>query len=219
MACELRICDLGLSRELANLDSDLTDYVVTRWYRPPELLLGATAYTTAVDIWSVGCIFAELYQRKPVMPGQSSIEQLRMICAAFGKPKPTECSDPAAVKLLAGMADTAPMPLSKLVPKMTNPLAQDFLSKMLVLDPAQRWSAAQLMEHPFLADMHDPAAEPPLPKRAYKWEFEAVHRQMTLDNLRWAFWAQMCDFHPRLRSVADVPASVARSTAAAVHAM
>jgi mitogen-activated protein kinase 1/3 len=166
-----------------------------------------------VDIWSVGCIFAELYLRKPLFPGKTTIDQLRMVCAAFGKPPTAGVDDPAAIKMLASIPDTAPVPLERLVPKMTNPQALDFLSHMLEKDPRRRWSAAQLLQHPFLAGVHDPADEPAPPKGAYSWEYERTHHRMDLDQLRWAFWKEMCAFHPRLAQIAQPRAA---PTAAAV---
>ena len=65
--CDLKICDLGLARNISN---ELTDYVVTRWYRAPELILMYTEYTYTIDIWSLGCIFAELLNGKPLFPGK-----------------------------------------------------------------------------------------------------------------------------------------------------
>merc|ERR1712096_395117 len=71
--CDLKICDFGLARAIVNESKKkadvMTDYVTTRWYRPPELLLSWTDYTAAVDVWSVGIIFAELMKRKPFLPG------------------------------------------------------------------------------------------------------------------------------------------------------
>jgi serine/threonine protein kinase len=68
----------------------LTDYVATRWYRPPELLLEAREYETNVDVWSVGCIFAEMIKRKPFLPGGDSHIQLDLICENFGTPSPDD---------------------------------------------------------------------------------------------------------------------------------
>eukprot|EP01006_Ploeotia_vitrea_P038054 TRINITY_DN66201_c0_g1_i2.p1 TRINITY_DN66201_c0_g1~~TRINITY_DN66201_c0_g1_i2.p1 ORF type:complete len:255 (-),score=-49.01 TRINITY_DN66201_c0_g1_i2:552-1316(-) len=72
--CDLKICDFGLARSMneERKTDNLTDYVITRWYRPPELLLSWTDYTTAVDVWSIGIIFAELLTRKPFLPGSST---------------------------------------------------------------------------------------------------------------------------------------------------
>ena len=68
--CDLKICDLGLARGFEDGDKALTEYVVTRWYRAPEVILNASEYTTAIDVWSVGCIFAELLGRAPLLPGE-----------------------------------------------------------------------------------------------------------------------------------------------------
>ena len=86
--CDLKICDFGLARPLfkhakANV---LTEYVATRWYRAPELLLSAVDYTTSVDMWSVGCIFAEMLQRKPFLPGTDTKNQIELICEYQGTP-------------------------------------------------------------------------------------------------------------------------------------
>ena len=76
--CDLKICDFGLARPLFhNIKANvLTEYVATRWYRAPELLLSAQHYTTSVDMWSVGCIFAEMLQRKPFLPGTDTKNQI-----------------------------------------------------------------------------------------------------------------------------------------------
>ncbi|KAJ9441309.1 Mitogen-activated protein kinase 5 [Diplonema papillatum] len=82
--CDLLICDFGLARGFD--DRGLTDYVVTRWYRPPELLLGSSQYSPAVDMWSIGCILAELINRKPLFPGRDYLHQLNIITDALGTP-------------------------------------------------------------------------------------------------------------------------------------
>lgn len=76
--CDLKICDFGLARTTSENDF-MTEYVVTRWYRAPELLLNAAEYTAAIDIWSVGCIYMELLNRKPLLPGKDYVHQLRCI--------------------------------------------------------------------------------------------------------------------------------------------
>lgn len=79
--CDLKICDFGLARILNSQEykNDMTDYICTRWYRAPELLVGANDYTTAVDMWSVGCIMAELFQRKAFLKGNNTKHQLELI--------------------------------------------------------------------------------------------------------------------------------------------
>jgi serine/threonine protein kinase len=68
--CDLKICDLGLARGLEDSTAALTEYVVTRWYRAPEVILNASEYTSALDVWSLGCVFAELLGRAPLFPGK-----------------------------------------------------------------------------------------------------------------------------------------------------
>lgn len=76
--CDLKICDFGLARISSEADF-MTEYVVTRWYRAPELLLSSSDYTAAIDVWSVGCIFMELMDRKPLFPGRDHVHQLRLL--------------------------------------------------------------------------------------------------------------------------------------------
>lgn len=83
---QLKIADFGLAREFGDPLAGMTSQVITRWYRPPELIMGARNYGTAVDIWSVGCIFAELMLRTPYLPGESDLQQLTTICKALGTP-------------------------------------------------------------------------------------------------------------------------------------
>lgn len=89
--CLLKVADFGLARSIDYKSGDdakspvLTDYVATRWYRAPEILLGSTDYTTGVDIWSVGCILGELIGGKPLFPGTSTMNQLDRIIEVTGK--------------------------------------------------------------------------------------------------------------------------------------
>merc|ERR1719158_1527483 len=83
--CDLKICDFGLARTNSEKEY-MTEYVVTRWYRAPELLLSCADYTAAIDVWSVGCIFAELLGRKPLFPGKDYVHQLNLITRVLGSP-------------------------------------------------------------------------------------------------------------------------------------
>jgi len=92
--CHIKIGDFGLARSV-NSEEDvgnikLTDYVATRWYRAPEILLGSTKYTKAVDMWSVGCILAELIVGKPIFPGTSTLNQIEKVLELIGTPKPED---------------------------------------------------------------------------------------------------------------------------------
>ncbi|MEW5310096.1 MAG: hypothetical protein WDW38_001926 [Sanguina aurantia] len=87
--CDLKICDFGLART-SNEKAFMTEYVVTRWYRAPELLLSCSEYSAAIDVWSVGCIFAELIGRKPLFPGKDYVHQLNLITKVIGSPSEDE---------------------------------------------------------------------------------------------------------------------------------
>lgn len=87
--CDLKICDFGLARVTSESDF-MTEYVVTRWYRAPELLLNSSDYTAAIDVWSVGCIFMELMDRKPLFPGRDHVHQLRLLMEVSSNPSLTQ---------------------------------------------------------------------------------------------------------------------------------
>lgn len=84
--CDLKLCNFGLARVMIKKSkiNNLSEYVVTRWYRAPELLLDASNYTTAVDMWSVGCVFAEMMLRRPFLPGVDTNNQIQLICELLG---------------------------------------------------------------------------------------------------------------------------------------
>ena len=207
ISCELKIIDFGLSRSVVVPFADLTDYVITRWYRPPELLLENTSYTASVDIWSVGCIFAELYNRKPLFPGKNTMNQLHMICSALGKPPADMVEHASAVEKLKEMPSGTPN-WSLLVPKLTNPVGVDFLKQMLTLDPRQRPSAAELLAHPFLAHLHDEKDEPECP-HPFEWPYEAI--QLNQEGLRQAFWKEILAYNPQLATASPPRVSPGRT--------
>ena len=113
--CLVKVCDFGLCRSVGEVQatsSVLTDYVATRWYRAPEILLGSTCYTKAVDIWSVGCILGEMLLGKPIFPGSSTMNQLDKIMEITGLPTQ---EDIASIKspFAATMLDSLPSPKVK----------------------------------------------------------------------------------------------------------
>ncbi|KAG5485638.1 hypothetical protein LSCM4_06594 [Leishmania orientalis] len=195
ISCELKIIDFGLSRSVDVPYSELTDYVITRWYRPPELLLENTNYSTAVDIWSVGCIFAEMYNRKPVFPGRNTMDQLRMISQHIGKPPASIVEHREALEKLNELPEGS-LNISKLVPGLAgNKEGMDFLAKMWTLDPSKRPTAADMLAHPYLSHLHDEEDEPACPC-PFLWAHE--NNPMGVPELRRAFWADIVDYNPSL---------------------
>ena len=189
--CDLRVCDYGLARGFDDLNPEsnvFTDYVVTRWYRPPELLLMNKVYTAAVDIWSVGCIFAEMVNRRPLFQGPDYLKQLSLVCDVLGTPDTEHIEyvqNKEAVKYLKNLPKKAPKPLADVVPTL-GPDGIDFLSRMLQFNPAHRATAAELMAHPYLAALHDPTDEP-VSAAPFVWEHDR-NESLTKAELRQMFW-------------------------------
>jgi cyclin-dependent kinase len=152
---ELKLADFGLARAFGIPVRSFTHEVVTLWYRPPDVLLGSKHYSTPIDVWSIGCIFAEMFNGRPLVPGQNEQDQLKRIFKVIGTP--TVESWPGMDRLpkyAPGAFKMYPVPkdLSALVPGMPAE-GVDLLGKMLVADPAHRISAAEALEHPFFADL------------------------------------------------------------------
>eukprot|EP01065_Artemidia_motanka_P048208 TRINITY_DN7725_c0_g1_i1.p1 TRINITY_DN7725_c0_g1~~TRINITY_DN7725_c0_g1_i1.p1 ORF type:complete len:506 (+),score=120.11 TRINITY_DN7725_c0_g1_i1:112-1518(+) len=192
--CDLKICDFGLARgyNAGDCMQELTDYVITRWYRPPELLLMCTQYTPVVDIWSVGCIFAELMNRKPLFPGKDYLHQLHLICDLLGVPTDEDTAflkHHEAAKYVRALQPRPGKPIGELVPSLgSDAEGCDFMSKMLVFDPIKRASAQELLHHPYLVALHDAAEEPAAGSR-FDWEFDAA--KLSADQLRGLLWDEM----------------------------
>ncbi|KAG1120295.1 hypothetical protein G6F42_012779 [Rhizopus arrhizus] len=144
----LKIADFGLARDWGDPGKQMTSQVVTRWYRSPELLFGAKEYSYAVDIWAVGCIFAELMLRTPYVAGDTDIDQLTKIFHALGTPSDADWP---------GMSSLPDYIQFKSFPKV--PLRQYFtaagtdalslLEQMLVFDPSRRWTAEECLGHSY----------------------------------------------------------------------
>ncbi|CAG9583573.1 cell division related protein kinase 2 [Leishmania major strain Friedlin] len=151
----LKLADFGLARAFQVPMHTYTHEVVTLWYRAPEILLGEKHYTPAVDMWSVGCIFAELTRRKVLFRGDSEIGQLFEIFQVLGTPTDTEGSWPG-VSRLPDYRDVFPKwtakRLGQVLPEL-HPDAIDLLSKMLKYDPRERISAKEALQHPWFSDL------------------------------------------------------------------
>lgn len=151
----LKLADFGLARAFGIPVKNYTHEVVTLWYRAPDILMGSKKYSTSVDIWSVGCIFAELVNRKPLFAGASEEDQLDKIFKIRGTPTTDEWPDMAELPLYK---DDFPIydakSLLDIVPEL-NEEGLDLLDQMLKCDPSQRISAADALKHPFLEDAPD----------------------------------------------------------------
>ncbi|KZC07746.1 PREDICTED: mitogen-activated protein kinase 14B-like [Dufourea novaeangliae] len=157
--CELKILDFGLARPTEN---EMTGYVATRWYRAPEIMLNWMHYNQTVDIWSVGCIMAELLTGRTLFPGTDHIHQLNLIMEILGTPR-DEFMQKISSESARNYIQSLP-PLKKKnfkdVFRGANPLAIDLLELMLELDAEKRITAEQALAHPYLAQYADPTDEP-----------------------------------------------------------
>jgi len=164
--CHMKLADFGLARSISSIGKDegpvLTDYVATRWYRAPEILLGSTKYTKGVDMWSIGCILGELLGGKPMFPGTSTMNQLERIIAVTGKPTQQDIDSiqsPFAASMLESIQDVKKKNLEDMFPK-AKPEALDLMRKLLQFNPEKRITAEEALKHPFVTLFHNAADEP-----------------------------------------------------------
>uniref|UniRef100_A0A8C2SPE0 Cyclin-dependent kinase 2 n=1 Tax=Coturnix japonica TaxID=93934 RepID=A0A8C2SPE0_COTJA len=149
----IKLADFGLARAFGVPVRTYTHEVVTLWYRAPEILLGCKYYSTAVDIWSLGCIFAEMVTRRALFPGDSEIDQLFRIFRTLGTPD--EASWPGVTALpdyKPSFPKWARQDLGKVVPPLDEE-GRKLLAQMLHYDPNKRISAKAALGHPFFRDV------------------------------------------------------------------
>jgi len=162
--CNLKITDFGLARGVFKEKGDswlLTEYVVTRWYRAPEIMCSKKMYDEAIDVWAAGCIFAEFFLKKPLFPGRSHLDQLKVIFHILGSP-PGEAldwvQDPAAKQWIQNRKPSKGHQLPELFPHV-EPDALNLLGKLLLIDPTKRAGVEEALDHPYLKDLHDPTPQ------------------------------------------------------------
>lgn len=149
----LKLADFGLARAFGIPVRTFTHEVVTLWYRAPEILLGSRHYSTPVDLWSVGCIFAEMVNQRPLFPGDSEIDQLFKIFRVLGTPN--EETWPGVTSLPDFKSSFPRWPskdLASIVPNL-EPAGVDLLLKMLYLEPGRRITARKALEHEYFKDL------------------------------------------------------------------
>ena len=158
----LKVCDLGLARKYVSSNKSYTPVVVTLWYRAPEILLGCDKYTPAIDIWSVGCIFAELVLKEPLLRGQSETEQIGLIFQMLGTPNNTTWPGWKELKYARNInfKNHIGDKLSERFPKTTSTgdalisdSGIDLLRQMLTYDPNKRITATKALKHPWFEEM------------------------------------------------------------------
>jgi len=189
--CELKILDFGLARPTEN---EMTGYVATRWYRAPEIMLNWMHYHQTVDMWSVGCIMAEMLTGKALFPGTDHIDQLTRILVLCGTP-----TEETLNKITSEEAQNYIRSLPKMerknfseVFKGANPLAIDLLEKTLDMDADRRITAEQALAHQYLSVYSDPQDEPN--STPYDQTFEDL--DLSVEQWKEYVWNEVQNFRP-----------------------
>jgi len=196
--CDLKICDFGLARGFGGDEDDpsLTDYVVTRWYRAPEVVLLASEYTKSIDVWSVGCILCELIGRKPIFTGKDHLDQIKKILAVLGTPSEQELSWLPARSPARAFIKKVPVSTQQkweaIYPKASEK-AVEAINKMLTFDPTVRADVRGCLNLKYFESLHmeddEPVAEHPV-----DWAFDKF--VPTKRNLQNFVYLECAAFHP-----------------------
>lgn len=158
--CTMKLADFGLARSVAQDDLGVppivSDYIATRWYRAPEILLGSQVYTKAVDLWSSGCILGEILVEQVMFPGKSSLNQMELIIELLGRPSNFDL-EKMEVSYGNNLVDSLKSKKNKSITYMFNNCdadAVDLLRKLLVYNPKKRITVEKALEHPYFKEFH-----------------------------------------------------------------
>jgi mitogen-activated protein kinase 1/3 len=205
--CDLKVCDFGLARSVKTSVPGgkevglMTEYVATRWYRAPEIMLSFKMYTKAIDIWAVGCILAELLTGRPLFPGRDYSHQLDLILDVIGTPSLDEfyaITSRRSRDYIRALPIRKKRPFPTLFPQASTD-AIDFLSKTLTFDPKKRMTVDDALEHPYLSAYHDPEDEPIVtPLSPSYFEFDLHKDDLSKDQLKELLYEEVLSFTPAI---------------------
>ncbi|KND93005.1 Mitogen-activated protein kinase HOG1 [Tolypocladium ophioglossoides CBS 100239] len=209
--CDLKICDFGLARIQ---DPQMTGYVSTRYYRAPEIMLTWQKYDVEVDIWSAGCIFAEMLEGKPLFPGKDHVNQFSIITELLGTPPDDVIDTIASENTLRFVKSLPKRERQPLKDKFKNAdaagesratsgaprwaetdrdaAAIDLLERMLVFDPRKRITASDALAHEYLAPYHDPSDEPVADEK-FDWSFNDA--DLPVDTWKIMMYSEILEYH------------------------
>ncbi|KAJ2340552.1 glycogen synthase kinase 3, partial [Coemansia erecta] len=151
----LKLCDFGSAKTLIAGEPNVS-YICSRYYRAPELIFGATNYTGRIDIWSAGCVMAELMLGQPLFPGESGIDQLVEIIKVLGTPTKEQIRTMNPNYMDHRFPQIKPHPFSRIFRGRATPEAIDLITKLLDYTPTMRLSSIQAMTHPFFDELREP---------------------------------------------------------------
>eukprot|EP00403_Amphidinium_massartii_P021308 CAMPEP_0178404674 /NCGR_PEP_ID=MMETSP0689_2-20121128/18007_1 /TAXON_ID=160604 /ORGANISM="Amphidinium massartii, Strain CS-259" /LENGTH=400 /DNA_ID=CAMNT_0020025669 /DNA_START=114 /DNA_END=1316 /DNA_ORIENTATION=+ len=199
--CDLKICDFGLAKAELTEEflpgSAMTEYVCTRWYRAPEILCACRKYGAASDVWSIGCIFAELLCRRPLFPGRNTMDQLKLITSMLG-PFSRSFFERIPDERCRRFVNSLQQVAQRQVQIDCSGSAREVLDCSLVLDPDGRLTVAQLIELDYLSAWHDPSDEPVTEPISLD-EFEFERRAINLHALRQEIFKEALQYHPEVQ--------------------
>uniref|UniRef100_A0A0M3IYR1 Mitogen-activated protein kinase n=1 Tax=Anisakis simplex TaxID=6269 RepID=A0A0M3IYR1_ANISI len=218
--CRVKLADFGLARSLSQLEDypegtnmpELTEYVATRWYRSPEILLAAKRYTKGVDMWSLGCILGEMLIGRALFPGTSTINQIERIMNTIARPSKCDIESIGslyAASVLEKMPQRPHKPLETFIVN-PNPYALDLVNRLLIFAPHKRLNVDQCLVHPYVYQFHSPADEPslnydvtlPLPD----------HIQLSIDDYRNKLYDMISTKKTHIRRIQHDRVPIARNT-------
>lgn len=191
--CMLKICDFGLARSSSE-EEFLTEYVVTRPYRAPELLLGSRMYTGAVDLWSAGCVFVEMLTGKTLFPSSARqehpVNHLKLIAEVLGSPDESDLAflseSSPRTQIQAILSGHVRRPLATKFPNVS-PVACDLAERMLVFNPAKRITAFEALEHAYLSSLHDATDEPAC---HISFDYDCCNPCLTMEQIKDLIWKE-----------------------------
>ncbi|PKU72653.1 Shaggy-related protein kinase iota [Dendrobium catenatum] len=157
---QVKLCDFGSAKVLVKGEANIS-YICSRYYRAPELIFGAVEYTSSIDIWSAGCVLAELLLGQPLFPGGSAVDQLVEIIKVLGTPTREEirCMNPNYTEFRFSQIKAHPW--HKVFHKRMPPEAIDLASRLLQYSPSLRCTALEACAHPFFDELREPNARLP----------------------------------------------------------
>ncbi|KAI9372576.1 mitogen-activated protein kinase mpkC [Aspergillus egyptiacus] len=198
--CDLKICDFGLARLQ---EPQMTGYVSTRYYRAPEIMLTWQRYGGKVDLWSVGCIVAEMLLGRPLFPGTDHINQFYLITNLLGNP-PDELIDRITTnntrRMVKSLQKQPPRPFEEIFPG-AEPEVINLLEKLLAWDPDRRISAEEGLKHPYMAPYHDPTDEPSATEK-FDWSFNDTEH--TKETWKIMIYSEVLDFFQAGTNFSDI---------------
>eukprot|EP01083_Nonionella_stella_P002154 6199_1 len=205
--CNVKISDFGLARGVAE-GSNLTEYVITRWYRAPEVMVCAKQYDVAVDVWAVGCIFAELLLRRELFPGNNHFEQLSLIFSILGTPFAHELDWITSQDARDWVTQLRYQPghdLRKIF-KNGKPEAIDLIQHMLQINPRKRIHVTEALSHPYFAKLHHPKSEKTINRNEFnqytKKNFDVIQSEYnSIFGVRHLMYQTLANFDPYLKKI------------------